>query len=58
MMTLLQVKQFALLPTTAFLCVQETAPWRIMECAFIKNMNSRPRKGKEPENNGKGEEGD
>ena len=30
-MTLLQVKQFALLPATAILCVLETTPWRIME---------------------------
>ena len=81
-MTLLQVKQFALLPATAILCVLETAPWRIMESknlqisvsdtdrfdklarqaqnikSAIKNMNSRPRKGKEPENDGEGQEGD
>ena len=30
-MTLLQVKQFALLPAMAILCVLEIAPWRIME---------------------------
>jgi hypothetical protein len=30
-MTLLQAKQFALLPAMAILCVLETAPWRIME---------------------------
>jgi hypothetical protein len=29
--TLLQVKQYALLPATSFLCVLENAPWRIME---------------------------
>ena len=81
-MTLLQVKQFALLPGTAFLCVLEVAPWRIMESenlqisvsdtdcfdkivrqaqnikSTIKNMNSRPCRGKEPENDGEGEEGD
>ena len=80
--TLLQVKQFSLLPATAILCVLETIPWRIMESenlqisvsdtdrfdklvrqaqnikSAIKNMNSRPRKGKEPENNGEGQEGD
>jgi hypothetical protein len=27
----LQVKQFALLPDTAILCVLETTPWRIIE---------------------------
>jgi len=80
--TLLQVKQFSLLPATAILCVLETIPWRIMESenlqisvsdtdrfdklvrqaqnikSAIKNMNSRPWKGKEPENNGEGQEGD
>jgi hypothetical protein len=30
-MTLLQVKQFALLSATSILCVLETTPWRIME---------------------------
>jgi hypothetical protein len=79
-MTLLQVKQFSLLPATSILCVLETTPWRIMESenlqisvsdtdhfdklvrqtqnikSVVKNMNSRPRKGKEPENDE--EEGD
>ena len=70
---LLQVKQFALLPTTAILRVLETAPCRIEILQIsvsdndrfdksarqaqsikstIKNMNSRPWKGKEPENDG------
>jgi hypothetical protein len=71
--TSLQVKQYALVPATSFLCVLENAPWRIMESAnlqisvsdtnlfdrlvrqiqsiklAIKNMTSKPRKGKGPE---------
>lgn len=30
-LTWLQVKQFTLLPASAFLCVLDSAPWRIME---------------------------
>jgi len=70
---LLQVKQFALIPASSFLCALENEPWRIMESknlqisasdtdrfdnftrqihnikSAIKNMNSNPRNGKEPE---------
>lgn len=78
---LLQVKKFALVPATSFLCALENEPWRIMDSenlqisasdtdrfdrytrkiqnikSAIKNMTSKPRKGKEPACDDSGSEG-
>ena len=78
-LTLLQVKQFTLLPAASFLCVLDDTPWNIMETqnlqisaadtarfdrltkhtqniiSVLKNINSKPRKGKEPEHHEDGE---